>query len=45
MKGIFYLAGRFRAWLEAWSIPRQQVRLLATDGAGMYYGVLSVSQP
>jgi hypothetical protein len=40
-EGEDYLAGRFRVWLETWSIPWQQVRLLVTDGAGVYYGVLS----
>lgn len=40
-EGEMYLAGRFRAWLAAWGIPWQQVRLLVTDGARVYSGVLS----
>lgn len=40
--GEAYLAGRFRMWLATWGIAWQQVRVLVTDGAGVYYGVLNM---
>ena len=39
-EGDVYLAGRFRSWLVEWGVAWQQVKVLVTDGAGVYYGVL-----
>ncbi len=35
-----YLAGRFRLWLQQWGLRPQQVRVLISDGANVYYAVL-----
>ena len=40
--GEAYLAGRFRVWLSQWGLTWQQVSVLVTDGAGVYYGVLNM---
>jgi transposase-like protein len=39
-EGEVYAAGRFRLWLRQWGIAWQEVKVLVSDGAQVYAGVL-----
>ena len=40
-EGEAYVAGRFRLWLGQWGIAWQEVKVLVSDGAQVYAGVLA----